>query len=104
MFSDHIRVSLTLIVICQICCVVVHHTLPQIDISTATGDVKVFKCAGRDVSMYWKDSNGIPYKGFGQLFSSHDNLIFATNGGRFNQSLQRKPLGLYIENGRILSE
>jgi len=57
------------------------------------------------LKFYLKDKNGHRYSSFKRLKSKlaqqNETLIFATNGGIYNQN--RLPQGLYIENGIILS-
>jgi len=52
------------------------------------------------IRMFWKDSQGHPYRTFERLKAEHPTLRFAMNGGMFTPELS--PLGLYIENGKIL--
>ena len=52
------------------------------------------------IRMFWKDSQGHPYRTFERLKAEHPTLRFAMNGGMFTPELS--PLGLYVENGKIL--
>ncbi len=55
-------------------------------------------------AFYWKDSKGNKIQTFQQLknhlSNKHNKLLFAMNGGMFQQDYS--PLGLYIENGKVL--
>jgi len=57
------------------------------------------------LKFYWKDENNKNYASFQNLKSSLESeqkkLVFATNGGMYNQSFS--PQGLYIENGKTLA-
>lgn len=59
----------------------------------------------QDLRLYWKDSSGNNYANFQQLktnLSAHRQaLLFAMNGGMYNQDLS--PQGLYIEDGSMLA-
>jgi len=59
----------------------------------------------QQIRFYWKDNNNKNYANLQNLKLSLENegkkLIFATNGGMYNQSFA--PQGLYIENGKLLS-
>lgn len=64
----------------------------------AQPQVHVFRPS--QIRMYWKDSSGRPYESFERLKSQHPSVKFAMNGGMFTPQLS--PLGLYIENGKLL--
>ncbi|WNJ18400.1 phosphodiester glycosidase family protein [Pontibacter sp. G13] len=55
--------------------------------------------------MYWKEPQGRRYGSLGRLKkfmeAKYEELIFATNGGRYDD--HQRPLGLYVEAGRKLS-
>jgi uncharacterized protein YigE (DUF2233 family) len=53
------------------------------------------------IKVVWKDSNDIPYMLFKNVQKAYPNAIFMTNGGRDTKS--HHPIGLYIENGKKLS-
>lgn len=58
----------------------------------------------QSIKFYWKDTSDKAYFNFSNL-KSHieaqgEKLVFAVNGGIFTR--EHKPLGLYIENGKIL--
>lgn len=59
----------------------------------------------QQLRLYWKDSSGNNYANFQQLdtsLSTHrQTLLFAMNGGMYNQDLS--PQGLYIEDGITLA-
>jgi uncharacterized protein YigE (DUF2233 family) len=59
----------------------------------------------RSIRMYWKDENDVILRNLGNLNSQirvrGDKLVFGMNGGMF--TTERKPQGLYIENGEVLS-
>jgi uncharacterized protein YigE (DUF2233 family) len=67
-----------------------------------SGDVIVFETTPSRITLHWKDSIDAPYRSFGSLFYNNKNLVFATNGGMFAATLNRDPLGLYIEKGKKL--
>jgi uncharacterized protein YigE (DUF2233 family) len=56
----------------------------------------------REVRMYWKDEGGAPFGTFQnlktRLAAQGQTLFFAMNGGIFDATVDRKPLGLFIEN------
>ncbi|HLX30746.1 MAG TPA: phosphodiester glycosidase family protein [Casimicrobiaceae bacterium] len=56
------------------------------------------------LAMFWKSGNGEIYGSFAALeallHEQGTKLVCGTNGGIFDES--QKPLGLYIENGRLL--
>ncbi len=60
--------------------------------------------ADKRLSLHWKGENNKPYRSFSKLKTALKNnnkqLVFAMNGGIFQQDLT--PLGLYIERGLIL--
>lgn len=55
-----------------------------------------------NISFYWKQSNGVIYSNIRALKSDlqmqNKKLIFATNGGMFDEDFG--PIGLYIENSK----
>jgi uncharacterized protein YigE (DUF2233 family) len=51
------------------------------------------------LSLYWKNSNGIPFKSFSNVRKEHPDLIFMMNAGMYTASDFPAPVGLYIENG-----
>lgn len=58
------------------------------------------------LGFFWKDKNGDNFEDFQRLKQAlaqeNKELVFAMNGGMFKQDLS--PQGLYIEEGKILSE
>jgi uncharacterized protein YigE (DUF2233 family) len=56
-----------------------------------------------NISFYWK-SNGKNIKNISklktELENQNNNLIFATNGGMFDEKLS--PIGLFVENGQLV--
>lgn len=56
----------------------------------------------KNIKFYYTDSNKQPFSTIENLQDSHPNLIFIMNGGIFSK--QYKPLGLYIENSKVISE
>ncbi len=58
------------------------------------------------IEFFWKNDQGEPLKSLGALReyvkSKHRNLIFAMNGGMYND--QNSPVGLYIEHGKTLKQ
>lgn len=61
--------------------------------------------ASQNLKMYWKNEKGENYRNFKTLknWASNNNqeLVFAVNGGMYMED--RKPLGLYIENGKRIT-
>ena len=59
----------------------------------------------QNLRLYWKDSAGDRYKSLGKLKRSLEEegkeLVFAMNGGMYQKD--GSPLGLYIEDGKILA-
>jgi uncharacterized protein YigE (DUF2233 family) len=59
----------------------------------------------REVRMYWKDEGGAPFATFQnlktRLAEQGRELVFAMNGGIFDATADKKPLGLFIENYSI---
>jgi len=57
------------------------------------------------IQFYWKDEKGQLYRSLGALKQSlhakGKKLVFATNGGMYQTD--NSPLGLYIENGKVLN-
>lgn len=49
------------------------------------------------IKMYWKDSSGIPFMTFDRLLKINERIVFITGTGK-----SLVPLGLYIENGKLL--
>jgi uncharacterized protein YigE (DUF2233 family) len=60
----------------------------------------------RNLAFYWKSENGQPFKTFKNLKTELDKkdkkLVFAMNAGMFKTDFS--PLGLYIENGKTITE
>ena len=54
------------------------------------------------IRMHWKDKHQIPFTTFNALKKEYPSLKFITNAGVLTKSL--KPIGLYIENGKVLSQ
>jgi uncharacterized protein YigE (DUF2233 family) len=56
------------------------------------------------LQMFWRDDKGVAYGNFQRLQQwlrpQAEELICATNGGIYQEDL--RPLGLYVENGRVL--
>jgi uncharacterized protein YigE (DUF2233 family) len=50
------------------------------------------------ISMYWLDAEQHPLLTFDNVKKINPDLIFLTNGGKFNS--RHEPIGLYIEKGR----
>ena len=59
----------------------------------------------QNLQFYWKDEKGQRYGSLGVLKQSFETkgkkLVFATNGGMYQTN--NSPLGLYIENGKVLN-
>lgn len=59
----------------------------------------------QNLRMFWKDDKGDVFKNFRKLKSyinsNCDSLVFAMNGGMYKKD--NSPLGLYVENGKILN-
>jgi uncharacterized protein YigE (DUF2233 family) len=57
-----------------------------------------------NISLYWKNHDGEVFENIGELNedleSKGEKLLFATNGGMFDESFH--PMGLYIENGKTI--
>ena len=55
------------------------------------------------LALFWRDEQGKPFQTFQnlkrKLAKQNKKLVFAMNGGIFQQDL--KPLGLYVENGEL---
>lgn len=68
--------------------------------------VCTFDPASDDIRLFWRGSDGRPYRRFGVLAralkGSGKSLPFAMNGGMYERDFS--PVGLYIENGRALSK
>jgi len=60
----------------------------------------------QDLKLYWKDNSGAVFKNFDKLNfwleSKNEQLIFAMNAGMYKTN--NAPLGLYIEDGKMLSK
>ena len=77
-------------------------------ITYGSGDQAVDACrlsVGQDhIRMFWRDQEGATFGGFQQLNAwlakRGETLVCATNAGIFGTDL--RPIGLYIEDGRIL--
>jgi len=77
-------------------------------VSYGTGDVAIDACRltlGQDrIRMFWRDSDGLVFGSFGRLnawlATRGETLVCATNAGIFGEDL--RPIGLYVEGGRIL--
>lgn len=52
------------------------------------------------ITMYWLDEEGHPLLTFDNVRKKDPELVFLTNGGRFNT--RHEPMGLYIEKGKLL--
>jgi uncharacterized protein YigE (DUF2233 family) len=64
-------------------------------------DVIVKKATPSKIEMYWWNSElARPYFGFQFLFSTNNDLAYATNGGMYSVDLDRKPIGLFISEGK----
>lgn len=48
--------------------------------------------------MHWLDDEGHPLLTFDNVRKQYPDLVFLTNGGKFNS--RHEPIGLYIENGK----
>ena len=61
--------------------------------------------AKTNIQFYWKDDAGKPLRSLLALSkycsSKNEKLLFAMNGGMYKED--NSPLGLYIENGKVLS-
>ena len=57
------------------------------------------------IQLYWQDEQGRPFRSLGNLRDwlarRGEQLIFATNGGMFQES--RRPVGLLMQAGRIIT-
>jgi uncharacterized protein YigE (DUF2233 family) len=54
------------------------------------------------IRMFWKDVKGQPYYNFGNVLQQNPTLVFLMNGGMFTP--EHEPVGLFIENGKVLRE
>jgi uncharacterized protein YigE (DUF2233 family) len=54
------------------------------------------------IRMFWKDVKGQPYNNFGNVQQQNPKLVFLMNGGMFTP--EHEPVGLFIENGKVLRE
>ena len=54
------------------------------------------------IRMFWKDGKGQPYNNFGNVLQQNPKLVFLMNGGMFTPD--HEPVGLFIENGKVLRE
>lgn len=54
----------------------------------------------KNVRLYWKDAHGEPLLTTARLFAYDPKLTWVTNAGMYDQS--HAPVGLYIENGKML--
>ena len=54
------------------------------------------------IRMFWKDVKGQPYNSFGNVLQQNPKLVFLMNGGMFTPEYE--PVGLFIENGKVLRE
>ena len=52
----------------------------------------------RNLSMHWLDAEEHPLLTFDNVRKLKPELIFLTNGGKFNS--RHEPIGLYVENGK----
>lgn len=52
--------------------------------------------------MFWKDGKGQPYNNFSNVLQQNPKLVFLMNGGMFTP--EHEPVGLFIENGKVLRE
>lgn len=63
-----------------------------------------FDLAETDLRLFWRDADGRPYRSFSALadaLKQQDSVLaFAMNAGMFQTDFT--PLGLYLENGRLL--
>jgi uncharacterized protein YigE (DUF2233 family) len=74
------------------------------------GDARYIVCtfdpAKDDVRLYWRGPDGTPLRTFNGLAQALEErgktLVFAMNGGMYERDLS--PVGLHIENGRLLSK
>jgi uncharacterized protein YigE (DUF2233 family) len=68
--------------------------------------VCTFDPAKDDLRLYWRGPDGQPLRTFNGLAQALDErgktLVFAMNGGMYERDLS--PVGLHIENGRLLSK
>ncbi len=83
------------------------YSFSQLNVTGSTFDVlKVDKQHIQDIYFYYKDQHGKKFSTIGGLKHSIEkqgkNLAFATNAGIFSTSYE--PLGLYIENGKVVSK
>jgi uncharacterized protein YigE (DUF2233 family) len=62
--------------------------------------------AGDNISVFLRDGDGQPFGSFGRLRDAlgkrRQRLAFAMNGGMYHED--RSPVGLHIENGRVLKK
>ncbi|HYD90490.1 MAG TPA: phosphodiester glycosidase family protein [Flavobacterium sp.] len=65
-----------------------------------------YTCAPENITMHFRDNDGNRIGNLKNLKNIYQNkgekLLFAMNGGMYNP--ERTPLGLYIENGKTVSE
>ncbi len=68
--------------------------------------VCTFDPAVDDIRLFWRRSDGRPYRRFGALARALEgggkSLAFAMNGGMYERDF--RPVGLHVENGRALSK
>lgn len=68
-------------------------------------DLITYEAKPGDLRFFWQDENDINYANFFMLRkwlrNDGDSLIFAMNGGMFDD--KGKPQGLYIQNGTVLA-
>jgi uncharacterized protein YigE (DUF2233 family) len=64
-----------------------------------------FDPAKENLRMFWRSDSGNPYRTFAALATDLEakgkSLRFAMNGGMYQDDL--RPVGLYVENGRVLT-
>ncbi|RYY48712.1 MAG: hypothetical protein EOO06_09370 [Chitinophagaceae bacterium] len=70
----------------------------------AQGDVIIYEAEPAQISFHWLDNMGMPITSMGDLLDAHPNAVCAMNGGLFGSDLKHTPLGLYIENGKVLNK
>ncbi len=79
----------------------------KVDFNDASFDIVEIESENRDlIKFYYNDENGQKIENINQLInrfnSQEEELVFAMNGGIFAEDF--KPLGLYVENGKEISE
>lgn len=88
-----------------ITCLILTFIIPAQDTPSASQYILHKVPVTSNLQLYYKNTDGKPYKSIGslkyQLSKKGDSLVFAMNAGMFTQ--EGTPLGLYIENGKVIT-